>query len=66
MHKNAQGGLTPTDESCSIVTYRSDAHSFVGCCPRFELFYKPDGTVDLWDEDVYDAFLDVPCHIWLA
>ncbi|CAE7212005.1 hypothetical protein AK812_SmicGene48837 [Symbiodinium microadriaticum] len=27
---------------------------------KFELFYKPDGTVDLWDEDAYDPFLDEP------
>ena len=26
---------------------------------RFELFYKADGTVDLWQEDLYDSFLDV-------
>ncbi|OLP76043.1 Retrovirus-related Pol polyprotein from type-2 retrotransposable element R2DM, partial [Symbiodinium microadriaticum] len=36
-------------------------NAFLGAY-RFELFYKADGTVDLWDEQAYDPFLDAQLY----
>ena len=54
-HRRRLGAFTEIEQACSGLWQMHTGLYH----PRFELFYKADGTVDLWTEDVYDSFLDV-------